>query len=324
MSGPLVSVVIATWNTARFLPEALSGALGQTWPNLEVIVVDDGSTDDTAHVIRPFLPRIRYERRSHQGLAAARNEGIRLAQGDYVALLDADDVWLPDKIAVQMEIATRHPETGLVACNAVQFDGDRVLHENLLFEPFLRAIAASPSGEVTADFQRDLIAGTGISSPSQVLIPRRVLLEIGPFVGSGAQDYDYYLRVSRSFPITVHHHQLAKWRYRPDSMSGAHGDRPIQWARFALPVLLAHRERCRPEYRHLLEARIGRSIASLAYGLMTRGRESGRLDATRQLLSVLRMRPWPPTALLYLAGLWSPEVVFRTGARLTRAWRAAE
>jgi glycosyltransferase involved in cell wall biosynthesis len=322
VSTPLVSVVIATWNTARYLPATLASALGQTWPNLEVIVVDDGSTDDTAEVITPFLPRIRYVRRSHRGLAAARNEGVRLARGDYIALLDADDLWLPEKIAVQVEIAARHPETGLVACNAVEFDDDQVLREDLLFEPFLRAIAASPSGEVTANFERELITGNGISAPSQVLIPRRVLQEIGPFIDSGAQDYDYYLRVSRRFPVTVHRHHLARWRYRPDAMSGAHADRPVRWGLYALPVLLAHRTRCRAEYRPLLEARIRGLTMRIGQDLMTRGRERGRLAATSHLLTVLRARPWPPTALMHLAGLWIPKLASRIGARPARPPRA--
>ncbi len=321
MNGPLVSVVIASWNTAVHLPQALASAVGQTWPNLEVIVVDDGSTDATREAIAPFLPRVRYERRSHQGLAAARNEGIRLAQGDYIALLDADDVWRPEKIATQVEIAGRHPETGLVVCNGVEFAEDRVLRETLLAEAFLRALAASPSGEVTADFQRDLIARCGISCPSQVLIPRGVLQECGPFSDSGAQDYDYYLRVSRRRPITVHHHRHAMWRYRPDSMSGPREDRPVRMGIPALSVLLAHRERCLAEYRHLLEARIRGLTTSLCYELMKRGREDDRLAATSDLVRILRAQPWPPTPLAYLAVLWTPESAYRVGVRVTRPFR---
>lgn len=206
MTPPLVSVVIATWNARRYLPETLGSALDQTWPNLEVIVVDDGSTDGTHEAITEFLPRIRYERRPHQGLAAARNEGIRLARGDYVALLDADDLWHPEKVAVQMEVAQRHPETGMIVCDGVEFSGDSILRETLLLEPFLRVLRSAGKEEVTGDFQRELIAGCCIGCPAQVLIPRHVLAELGAFIDSGAQDYDFYLRLTLRYPIALHAH----------------------------------------------------------------------------------------------------------------------
>lgn len=318
MRTPLVSAVIASWNAAEFLPATLATAVAQTWPNLEVIVVDDGSTDDTARAIAPFLPRIRYQRRSHQGLAAARNEGLRLAAGDYIALLDADDLWHPEKVAVQVEIAGRYPETGLLACNGVEFAGDVVLQPTLLFDPFTDAIEASGVGEVTADFQRALIVNNGICCPSQVMIPRRVVAEIGPFIDSGAQDYDYYLRVSREHPITLHHHCHTRWRYRPDSMSGVRDYRWIRWGLDSLPVLAAHRTRCRPEDRDLLEARLTKWIHTVGYALRTQGREQGRLAASAKLVSLLGVWPSRATTLKHLAALWTPDLVHRSVTRWVR------
>jgi len=330
MSPPLVSVVIASWNTRHYLPETLASALEQSWPDLEVIVVDDGSTDGTREAIAEFLPRIRYEARPHRGLAAARNEGIRLARGEYIALLDADDLWHPEKIATQVEIAGRYPEAGMIVCNGVEFSEHQALSEcgdlseTLLAERFLRALQASPSGEVAGDFQRDLIPNTGISCPAQVLLPRRVVEEVGPFVGSGAQDHDYYLRVSLKYPIVFHAHSHVRWRFRPDSMSGDRRHRMSAWTLFALPVLKAHRRRCRPADLPLLDDTLRKRAGYLSYDLMAWGREGKRLAATARLLRVFRLHPWPPTALMYLAGLWSPRVVYQVGARATRPFRGGE
>ena len=304
MADPLVSVVIATWNTADYLSETVASALDQTWPNLEVIVIDDGSTDHTHDVIAPFMSRIRYEPRVHRGLAAARNEGIRLATGDFVALLDADDLWHPEKIATQVDLALQNPESGLIACNGVEFDGERILSAKLLSDEFARVLAKSSAGEVTGDLQQELIHGCGICCPSQVLLPRDVLKKIGPFIDSNSQDYDYYLRVSLCYPITVHSQLHVKWRYRSDSMSGPRSERWIRWRLNTLPVLRAHMRRCRPEHRAPLDMRIHQQTSSLGYYLMTRGRVANRLSATSELLTLLRVRPWPPSALVHLAGLW--------------------
>ena len=101
---PRVSVVVATYNYARFLGGALQSALGQTFRDLEAIVVDDGSTDDTAAVVRPFLAdgRVRYVRTDHRGQPQAKNTGVRLARAPLVAFLDADDLWLPAKLERQL------------------------------------------------------------------------------------------------------------------------------------------------------------------------------------------------------------------------------
>lgn len=324
MNTPLVSVVIATWNTGEHLGETLDSVLAQSWPHLEVIVVDDGSTDLTPSVVQRFLPRIRYEPRPHGGLAAARNEGIRLARGEYIALLDADDLWHPEKLATQVGVALRHPASGMIVCDASEFAGDQVLKESLLSPALRRAVAESECGEATGDFQAELIAANGIACPGQVLIPRRVLDEVGPFRDSGAQDYDCYLRISQRFPITVHGDCHVRWRYRPDSMSGERLGRDIRWGLFTVPVLQAHRRRCRPEHRGLLDARITELVTDTGYRIMLGGRATGRRTATVELLRLLRQRPWPPTSLLHLAGLWSPRPAYRLGAALTRPFRPSE
>ena len=113
---PEVSVIIPTYNSAALIGDAIRSVLTQTYPNFEIIVVDDGSTDETAAVVQVIGdPRIRYIWQSNQGLAGARNTGIHTATGRYVAFLDADDLFLPKKLAQQVQALDSQPETGLVA-----------------------------------------------------------------------------------------------------------------------------------------------------------------------------------------------------------------
>lgn len=110
----LVSVIIPAYNCARYLPEAIASVQNQTYTDWEIIVVDDGSTDQTREAIAPYERDIRYIYQDNQGVSAARNHGITLAQGDWVAFLDADDYFFPDKLAAQVSVFREQPELGIV------------------------------------------------------------------------------------------------------------------------------------------------------------------------------------------------------------------
>lgn len=103
MTRPAVSVILPVYNGARHLADALDSVLSQTVRALEVIVVDDGSTDESREIAVRFSSRVHYYRQPNQGTASARNWGVRLAAGDHLAFLDQDDLWLPDKLAIQTE-----------------------------------------------------------------------------------------------------------------------------------------------------------------------------------------------------------------------------
>lgn len=119
---PLVSVIIPAYNAERFLTRAMRSALAQTYPHLELIVVDDGSTDGTAGIIRAFRDgRVRHLSQPNRGQGAARNLGIRASTGRYVTFLDADDVYLPQKVERQVGFLTTHPECEIVFCDALHF-----------------------------------------------------------------------------------------------------------------------------------------------------------------------------------------------------------
>jgi glycosyltransferase involved in cell wall biosynthesis len=114
MSQPQVSVIIPTFNCAQYLPAAIDSVLAQTYPDFELIVIDDGSTDHTAEVLQAYGDRVQAIRQTNQGVALARNHGIQQAQGEWIAFLDADDVLLPHKLAAQLELAAAHPEVGII------------------------------------------------------------------------------------------------------------------------------------------------------------------------------------------------------------------
>lgn len=113
IDNPLVSVVIPTYNRASYLGDAIDSVLQQTYANYEVIVVDDGSTDGTDNLIQTYGQRVRYIREKNQGVSVARNEGVRISGGDYIAFLDSDDIWMPDKLGRQISLLNRFPECDL-------------------------------------------------------------------------------------------------------------------------------------------------------------------------------------------------------------------
>lgn len=111
MEGGLVSAIIPTYNRERYLPAALDSALRQDYRPVEVIVVDDGSTDDTARLVRSHAG-VRYHYQPNQGPAAARNAGVAISRGALLAFLDSDDLWMPDKLRLQVEFLEAQPDTG--------------------------------------------------------------------------------------------------------------------------------------------------------------------------------------------------------------------
>jgi glycosyltransferase involved in cell wall biosynthesis len=305
VNAPSVSVVIAAYNAARTLQETLESALSQTHPRREIIFVDDGSSDETPEVLAPFRSRLRVIRRRHEGLAAARNAGVASAKGDYLALLDADDLWTPDKLAVQLAVARRAPEAGLIACDGVEFHEDHVLRRGLLVGPLAAHLAESQQDFVSGRFHRQMLLGNPISCPAQVLIPRSVVEATGPFGDFEGQDYDYYLRIAQRFPVVLHRDSLARWRYRPDGLSGPLAGRTLSWDRMELPVLMAHRRRCAGEERRVISRRARKLIRRLARDAYRRGLRGERESAQRELNRLVAASPWRPTALKYWVKLWA-------------------
>jgi glycosyltransferase involved in cell wall biosynthesis len=187
-SVPRVSVVIPTYNRLGYLQIAIDSALAQTSCDCEIIVVDDGSTDGTGAVLRAqYGQSIRYEYQENRGESAARNRAIELAQGEYIALLDSDDAWLPEKISRQVTALDADPDAGMVFCQAWLIDqhGDRIGDRPEGFD--LHA------ADITPD---KMLFVNQIGGPSTTLIRRSVLQVVGfdPSIRFG-EDWDLFLQM---------------------------------------------------------------------------------------------------------------------------------
>lgn len=212
---PFVSVVIPAYNAARFIQRTLDSVLNQTHRDLEIIVVDDGSSDDTAERVEQAArqdARLRLVRQPNGGVSRARNTGIALSQGAFVAPLDADDLWHPTKIEKQLGLFARSSaDTGVVYCYYSNIDED----DGIILP---RRIYHSPTGRVYPH----LTIGNIVGNASAPLIRRSVLADIGGYDESfrdGCEDLDLYLMLAERTEYALVPEFLVGYRRSSDSMS---------------------------------------------------------------------------------------------------------
>ena len=216
MSEPLVSVCIGTYNRARDLRECLDSVLAQTYPNFEVVVVDNASTDDTVEIARGYGDRVRLIRRStNSGMCSTtRNEAVRHARGEYVAFLDSDDAWLPDKLAKQVRFMKDHPAIPL--CHAYCRVMDAASRE--------QGIRHEGRIPPTGPYFEALLDHCWITI-STVLMRRSLYAECGPFTeilpyGRLGEDWEFFLKTARRYEIGFLPEALAKYRKAGEGISG--------------------------------------------------------------------------------------------------------
>lgn len=206
--GDLISVIIPCYNQARYLNEAIESVLAQTYRGYEIIVVDDGSTDMTASVAASY-PEVRYIRQANQGLAAARNAGIRAGKGDYFVFLDADDRLLPWALETGLKALIEHPACAFVygQCRFIAADG------TFTYEP--------RQSHVERDHYLELLQENFIYTPANVMYRRGIIEAVGGFdpAVSPAADYDMYLRVTRAHPVFGHRATIAEYRRHDANMT---------------------------------------------------------------------------------------------------------
>jgi glycosyltransferase involved in cell wall biosynthesis len=193
---PRVSVIIPTFNRADLIREAIESVLAQTYRDFEIIVADDGSTDQTKEVVAQFSDTITYLPLPHRGQpAATRNGGLRIARGEFVAFLDSDDLFLPHKLALQVVALETHPEVGMVYSNGRFFRDDPDQPTGHVQDGL-----PTSSGQIFADVLRG-----NMLAPSVVLIRRTCLDRVGPFDERpdfrAVEDFDLWLRITAEFPV---------------------------------------------------------------------------------------------------------------------------
>jgi glycosyltransferase involved in cell wall biosynthesis len=250
-SDPLLSVVIPTYNRGSLIGETLESVFAQTYRRLEVIVVDDGSTDDTEAVVGRFQGRVIYIRQQNQGLAASRNTGLGRATGEFVAWQDSDDLWNPDKTAVQLGYLRRRPETVCIGSDFSAFSADGFFErshvrsyygvidraprglddlfsdQELVPAPELPYLSQSGGGLPEAirvysgQLYETLVQGNCLHPPT-VMFRRDAAAQAGPLDGTFRRDADWewLLRISRIGRCAYVDHPLMRYRLSPGQMSG--------------------------------------------------------------------------------------------------------
>jgi glycosyltransferase involved in cell wall biosynthesis len=188
-----VSVIIPTFNRAHLVARAISSVLFQTFENYEILVVDDGSTDSTGKVVEQFGSRMRYiPLGSNHGVSAARNAGIRESSSSYIAFLDSDDYWLPEKLSSQMRFFRHNPEILICQTEELWIRRGRRVNPG--------KIHRKPSGHIFSPSLKMCLV-----SPSAVMMNRSLLDEAGLFDETlpACEDYDLWLRIASRYPIPL-------------------------------------------------------------------------------------------------------------------------
>jgi glycosyltransferase involved in cell wall biosynthesis len=282
----LVSVVIPAYNAAVYIREALAGASAQSHRNLEIIVVDDGSSDETAEIVREIAAqdgRVRLIQTPNGGVARARNHGIREARGEFIAILDADDIWHRDKILKQIEIFCQSSAAlGVVYCWYREIDDQGRVLSNIAHPPY--------RGDVYAALLLSNFVGGG----STALIRRVCLEEVGGFDPSlrdrraqGSEDTKLFLAIAENYDFDLVPEFLMGYRRPIGSMS-----RDVSQMLRSITLVLSEARLRHPE--------LPRWLFRWAYGEATLWLASESLYSGRVglgLLLMLRTLLWDPVAV---------------------------
>lgn len=312
---PTVSVVIPTYNCAAYLPETLASIRAQTLTDVEIIVVDDGSTDDTRGLLGDARAPVMYIPMEHTGLAAkARNRGLLAARGTYIAFLDADDLWDPSKLERQVRLLEREPGLDVCFTDYVTFGipGD---HQSA-FAAIRPQIAALPKRAVSereyvittpSVLEYHLRRGPIPFWTSTMLVRRQCFEKVGLFKDDSPLDDDIqmWMRLARHFGVAFIDAPLAKRRVRASSLMGSLRERDgFRYSLETLDTLHQWLSLTRGE-QQAVRALAARIEGSAGYHEFAAGRLA---EARHHFWKSLRRRP-SARAALYLAAAWLPAAL---------------
>jgi glycosyltransferase involved in cell wall biosynthesis len=268
---PTVSVIIPTYQSAKYVSGAIESVLAQTYRDFELIVVDDGSTDETSAVLQPYRDSINVIQQNNQGLSTARNTGIRHAQGQFLAFLDSDDLWFPQKLEKQMALFTSNDHIGLVFSDVEYFEGSHT-YKRTCFSvnpPFHDAVT------------RPLFENNFVPMPTAMIRLKALedqLIWFDPRLTS-CEDYDLWLRISEFWQADYSSEVLARYRISSAQMS-ANKERMI-----ANLIQVRKAALSRPATRHQISPDLISSVYLRLYLVMARIRlsQANRQAAQQQL-----------------------------------------
>ena len=303
MSTPLVSVVIPTYNAAPYLRDALKSVLEQTYRNCEVVVVDDGSTDNSAQIVAEY-PSVQYVPQQHRGAAAARNFGIRATTGALIAFLDADDYWMPQKLEQQVRFFAEHPSYGMVFTDHITID------------PQGRTLQVTNKRPILdGDIVRNIFLLSNIGTPT-VMVRRDVLSTVGSFDETlhCAEDENLWIRIAMDYPVGLIPVPLTIVRRHNDNVSG----RPevvLHWVSKNIERL---NERC-PRIAQRLRGLPRIRYAELHFSAGLHHLTSDALGAARKEFALAATKAVSLKRVAYWLACFLPLPAFRT-ARVLRRW----
>jgi glycosyltransferase involved in cell wall biosynthesis len=200
-----VSVIVPVYNGEKYIREAIDSILNQSYKDFEVIVIDDGSIDNTLSIVKECDGKIRWKSQENKGQASAINEGIKMVKGEYVAYLDADDVCMPQRLEIQVKYLDEHPGVGLVYSGLCQVNSIGKIQRTIKAVPYDHFVL----------LQTDYIAR------STVLHRKKCLDEVGLFDESitGDDDWDMWIRISEKFRVGYIAEPLVKYRVHGENIS---------------------------------------------------------------------------------------------------------
>jgi len=299
-SSPKVTVFIPTYNYGHFLGEAIQSVLDQTFQDWELIVVDDGSTDNTREVVAAFRdPRIHYVYQQNQGNPAARNNALRLARGEYVACLDADDMWFPEKLEKQVaQLDSLPPTVGLVYSDVYLFNND----DGAIIGRFLGG-RRPPRGKV---FDALLDTDGWFISDTGSLIRREVFDRVGLYDERllTHEDWEMWVRIASAYEVEALDEPLARCRRHGNNLGGR-VEEMYQCGLAARRKIMESYPLSRQEHR-VLRRSFGEHEYAYGTGLLRLGR---RREAWKAFLRSVRLRPTEPETYIHLGlPLLSPRL----------------
>lgn len=247
--SPTVSVIIPTYNYGSFIGEAIESVLAQTFPVSEIIVVDDGSSDNTEEVVGKFGNKVKYIKQKNGGVGLARNTGVKHSTGEFIAFLDADDIWLPHKLERQIQLVQNDEEIGLVTTGLREFDASG------------KTVGEYQNGQNGWCAENILLSEPVVGPPSTFLLKRGVFEKVNGFDETKdmhpAEDWEFCYRVAREFKLAYLPELLVEYRYHGNN---AH----LQIPKFERAMLLAYEKTFRNNTVEM------QKLKSRSYGILHR------------------------------------------------------
>jgi glycosyltransferase involved in cell wall biosynthesis len=301
-----ITALIPTYNCERYIRDAVDSVLAQTYPVHEVIVVDDGSTDNTKEALDGYANRIRYIRQANAGPPAARNTGIARATGDLIALLDSDDLWVARKIELQMDYLQQNPGCGLVYTDMKTFDDTGVIEESVKVSRNL----SLPSGRIFPQVFAETLFQT-----SAVLIRKSCIDAVGGF-DTGLRmgdDYEFFMRIARHYECGYVDEPLVLYRQHPTQGTRTWGkqlQRGVPWEFLVLKRIVDRYPEVVGELgKAAVQQRLSKPYFALAYACLAEGDHK---NARRLLRGALHH--WPGNfgyLRYYLMSFLTPKILAR-------------